>query len=595
MMSLDRIKAHGLADLWDKALTEQRNVQQYVSQIGGDTTHLLLELVRFLDTRVVSREYSNRPYSLLDHQTDEILRLGLNPALAILLPKVRDTTGFPLVSSTPERAGFAGTLLHHLGRIRMLQRLIELTTSGLLELRRCESKLEFIRVNDRCGIEVFDAMDAEWVNTNLHHDYMTTPKDIIEEMRSLVYNWRGDFIGYTTSHKIDVHFIEVAMKMFDTNRSIGGIHPEFKFRGISGADLIFVSALITSIYIKHIIFSLIHTQKYPDRMLNNVITIFTQQGEFADSLCEVANEIINTAGESTTGRRKFTRKKMFTCLSAMTLNKMNLKSHCYNYRIPFPALISVRRNYFIRPVSSIFDNVLSFSAKELKRIYPREWDKSIKRREEWFRMDLYSLFGGNRYIAPNGSIQLFDDGKTLTDIDAIVIDVTTGDVALFELKWQEPVGLEEIERRNKCKNLHFEISKWSNAVSTFIHDKGIKELANQLGLQCAAHRIRDVYLFALVRHNARFSGSKIATPNVAVASWGQFQRARMVLGVRDDIFKDIYKRLKDEEEIRVDAGVETLSFSVAGLDIEAEAWFTSDRDPKESPNMSGFQSLPEGA
>jgi hypothetical protein len=57
-------------------------------------------------------------------------------------------------------------------------------------------------------------------------------------------------------------------------------------------------------------------------------------------------------------------------------------------------------------------------------------------REGWMISDLCHLFMGARYVRIDRPTLLRRDDMDVTDIDAAVFDLTTGDLALFQLKWQ---------------------------------------------------------------------------------------------------------------------------------------------------------------
>jgi hypothetical protein len=225
-------------------------------------------------------------------------------------------------------------------------------------------------------------------------------------------------------------------------------------------------------------------------------------------------------------------------------------------------------------VSSVIDGPLAFGARELRRIFPQAWDGNIQLGERWFRNDLYALFLGNRYLCLEREMQLFDNNRTVTDIDAAIIDIVAGRLALFELKWQEPIGMDEKERKNRARRLRREVSKWVETILIFLRVHGEDALKAQLGVPTAfAKHIRNITLFVLARHHAQFSGFRIGHASTAVASWRQFQRARLDLGSRDDTFLEIFARLKKEECRTVDARTAIASFGIAGFDVEAEQFF----------------------
>ena len=51
----------------------------------------------------------------------------------------------------------------------------------------------------------------------------------------------------------------------------------------------------------------------------------------------------------------------------------------------------------------------------------------------------------------------------------------------FQLKWQEPIDLDEAERRSRASRLRAEVLKWIAAVQELTRTRGVGHLASQLG------------------------------------------------------------------------------------------------------------------
>ena len=47
------------------------------------------------------------------------------------------------------------------------------------------------------------------------------------------------------------------------------------------------------------------------------------------------------------------------------------------------------------------------------------------------------MFSGVKYITIDGNIKLRTGKKIVTDIDAAIFDRTTGELAIFQIKWQD--------------------------------------------------------------------------------------------------------------------------------------------------------------
>lgn len=580
MASLESL---GLADV-DRALdAEFESTKVEIESWPVDPCVLLLQLVRFLDRNEIGRMLSSRPLEISDSRDDLLFRLGFNPALELLIGKIPREPGFPLAQATNETIHYSGTVLHHFGRIRLLKRYLSLACSGALIASRSGSRLQFNRPNGAAGVEIFELLDHAWLDSNSEMSTPIITSEVQSEMQSLVYRWQQHFIGYDASPNIDDHFMRVAIEEFDRQRDLYGIHPKFRFGAITGTEMATVSALLSSIYLKHVFFCIEYLKKYPDGRPDNLLTIWDEKKKMTDSIYSFAKVLQDHRPPGTEAIYKLTRSKVYQCLSALSITKEAASFHCQGFRSPIPALIEVRRNFWMRPVAAVIDGPLAFGTRELRRRFPRDWDKNIRKREAWFRNDLYALFAGNRYLCLNREIQISANGRTLTDIDAVVLDTVAGRLALFELKWQEPLGFEERERRSRARILRRELTKWIETISTFIRDCGQMALLVQLGIpEQVTSKIRGIAIFGLARHNARFSGFPINHPDIAVASWRQFLRARWEMGALDDTFSKMFMRLKQEEIREVKMKTASIDFPIAGYDIEADHFLVMDDPVDES-------------
>lgn len=559
----------------DAAERELGAVKQRIREWRIDPCVLLIQVVRFCDYNLVHQWIDGPPSDLASALRDQLYRLGLNPLLALLLPAIPREPFIPLMASNNDAMNMVGVALGHLGRVRLLQRYLRLASSGLFIATREGIKLEFRRADVTAGVEMFEHLDREWSYREFVAKEKRVPRRIQKQMHSLVNRWRNDYIAYDTTPAIDAHFLRRALVIFDEERDLYGIAPKFRFGSLSGAEINLVSAMLCSVFIKHVYFCFEYLRKFPGAHMPNILTIWSERRKLTDELTAFGRELqsFDTDADTPFG---LTRGKVYRCLAALSLNRTNVIQHTSRFVTPMPALIAVRRNFWIHSIASLAEGPLAFGAKEFRRAFPKAWDKNIRQREGWFRNDLYALFSGNRYICLDSEAQLSMQQRTITDVDAAIVDVMTGRLALFELKWQEPFGVEESERRNRARNLRSEVTKWTRQVTELLSTQGIKVLIEQLGFPAMLRGyVRNVDLFVVVRHNARFSGFSIGNSSVVVSSWNQLRRARIELGSVDDTFSSLFNRLKEEEVRMSTSSIGTAEFSVAGFEIRADHFYVA--------------------
>lgn len=545
---------------------EYSSITQLAETWGDGACVVLMDAIRLLDSRAVQRAAIGLDATTSTAQDDTLLRLGFNPALKMLLDRISEGIGIPVRHATHESLHHAGTLLNHLGRLRSIERHLQLVEHGVYRLDRSKSLLRFVPVAADASAEIMEHIDLSWLRRQRPELKIDVPGEIRAKMHELVYLWRDHLIGYDTTPELDFHFARQAFAIFEEQKNEGSIHPHFKFEGFTAREVFFVAAALASFYLKHLCFALEFADKFPQALLPNATTIWTETGDLSASVLEFGKAIAAEAPPSERHLLRLTGKVVHRCLDALTIDKNNASHHCSKFYMPMPSLIRVRRNYWIRPLSSLLEGPLAFGTRELRRKYSRQWDKNQRRREAWFRSDLYALFQGTRYACLHLPAPLHDDGKTLTDVDAAIFDLNTRQAGIFQLKWQEDFGLEERERVRRAAKLQKEITSWTDKLVGLIKRKGLTSIISQLGLP---HDTASVHLFAIARPQARFSGIEIANADCAVASWNQFVRARFELGPSERTFEALQHHFRAELDRRPNVELDWMEFNVAGFDVEA--------------------------
>lgn len=112
----------------------------------------------------------------------------------------------------------------------------------------------------------------------------------------------------------------------------------------------------------------------------------------------------------------------------------------------------------------------------------------------------------------------------MTDIDFAAYDNATGEMALFQLKWQQPVAVDHKIRRSTGRNLLDEGNRWIAKVRSWAGEFGADELAWRLNFRTP--QTPNFRLFVLARYGAHFSGYAEQDDAAVWADWSHFQKAR---------------------------------------------------------------------
>jgi hypothetical protein len=156
---------------------------------------------------------------------------------------------------------------------------------------------------------------------------------------------------------------------------------------------------------------------------------------------------------------------------------------------------------------------------ELKRQYPKDWDRNTKEREHLFRDELYKYFVNDRFITFNKSIDIVEAGKVITDIDACIIDKETKDIAFIQLKWQDSIYESTRSFISKRKNYIEKATKWVNDIEQWINRTSEKRIADFLQLSPQFINKDKIKIFVIGRHNGNYSRDEMPYSNAAWCQW----------------------------------------------------------------------------
>jgi len=465
-------------------------------------------------------------------------RYGWNGAISFLVDEDCRRIGAPLFVSTPESQRTADQFLVNCGYLERLQQLVELAKHDLADITRAlQRTYVFTPARQEWGVEAVEASDFFWVSdlVRLHDSSLrlsleaSSPR-IRERMGRRVEPWRCHYIRYTTDPEIDAHYEKLGLL---ESRQMQG---QDSFPGdveIGGNEFNLYRAAVVVLIgwtMKHVDFCRILVGRDKRIALHNILSIFTPMQVLVSNLAialEVPEDVTSCA------------------LGALTLTLDNRDLHCRIPCGPATPLIEIGEGQALRSVTGLLTTPFYFLLRELRRRYPRDWDKAVNGRETVFRNELCKLFPGERFVKADRAIVIRRGGETVTDIDAAVIDKETGTVGLFQLKWQEPFGMSLKERQSRMQNLESRSVEWIDAIAGWLEETQNQGLAKLIGIkQDLSARVGIVRLFVIGRNFAHFSGVK----NDDRAAWGTWPRILRLFAEeydRSDPIERLYRHLRE--------------------------------------------------
>jgi hypothetical protein len=201
----------------------------------------------------------------------------------------------------------------------------------------------------------------------------------------------------------------------------------------------------------------------------------------------------------------------------LTLDDATL-AHCERaHEVPLPYYVPAGEDHLLAPAFGGLMNPSAGLLWRLRRDYTRDWDRCVDFREPIFRDDLRALFPEPRYLMPKKEIKLVKvDGTDNTDIDAAVVDKSTGALVLIQLKWPDIYGRSLAERDSRRRNV-LKANDWVERTATWVNGRSAAEVGREIGLDGAGRRPPE--LVVLSRHTMRFAGELGYDPRARWISW----------------------------------------------------------------------------
>ena len=492
-------------------------------------------------TRAVDYFAFLRPRTGPDFVARELLNAGWNVLTAMLFADPGATPVMPIFRSTEAHFEWAVAAMRTLGGCAMARRVAPMLRAGVLVAEdrdvelivRMAPGLELGHLRDRAENVELARLGSERASGRV---VAALRDDIDDLMRPLIHPWRaGEIViaGYDARSEVDEHFLALASPLVLDLCDSAGIHPKAAIGGVAAESFIAVCGLVVSFQMKHARFCSL-LDRHPEIGLRESLTIWKPRSLTVETVCAItgfAPEVVGAA---------------LNCIAMTSGDVPRLGAHISPFR---PPLIDCGNGIDLWPVSSLTRNPF-VEARILQQWRdPKGTSALVAPREEWLREELYALFMGTRYRCTPGAVDLKKGGNTVTDLDAAVFDVTTGELALFQIKWQDFATHDFRELSSRAKNFAASVDAWAGAVSAWIEERGLDALQRCLRLKLVkGQAITSVRLFALTRQHSRFQAwaSVLDRPDLAIANWAQFVLLRQRLGPAEHVIDLLHASVREE-------------------------------------------------
>lgn len=549
-------------------------------------TVVLMEACRTIDIHHVMQFISaNTEHKIPDFDFDLMMR-GWNSLLSIILPHVKDMGGVPSAESTPQTRGLAFAALTNLGRASLCRETARRIRYGMMTGSVADSTVR-VRMTDRCGIDHFlDRLDHDGLaelekklskGKPRYHAVIEKAEvpDLDARLAKLVFPWKPDpqrdvtMVGYDAEPDIDNYYFALAMQGADDGSDEAGIHDDSRLGSVEGRDLSMIVFLTISFYLKHLRLVDHGKRKFPDVNYAMSLTIWKSREEYVASLADFLNMPL---------------AKVSAAVDLMTVRPKDFDFFASDPTTYIPMLIEVSSSHLLAPISSVFRNPFHGIRMLHEFRNPKDQSSISRPREKWMMSDLYHLFAGNRYRLMDNPTRLSRGGEIVTDIDAAVLDVLTGEIALFQLKWQDFNSNDVRRQSSRAKNFVEKVDAWASRTEQWIAEFGLSSLLQALRISVPASTPPSSFrLFALGRSAARFRSYGFVPKNVSVAacSWRQFIKLRYKIGPADRVISELHAKIQTEHTKQVQPVPVEQELSIGGYRIVFENLYNGFEDSEE--------------
>lgn len=524
-----------------------------------------LELVRAID-RVVMGELLDRPDMVArSRELHAIMGWGVAHALAAVLPRAGDDPPLRLFPSLPEAQGRVDDLLFASGALSLGERMLSWLRQGLVEGRYRElggdgvdamAVLELRTLDPSFGSEAIGRSGLRWEGEGAIRRGRRWEEDLVRRwkgVKALVDRGSRLVAGHLPACEVDDEvlalFEEAGRHYTERMPWRDLLAPDDLVGGMPFGRYVEALQVISGLHHLHVDVMQLLRQRHPDIELRDLMTWPMP----TDVLIRLIEDRVGV--DSASARR---------LLDALTLDRDDLPDPVAGCDQPWPALIRLSDRVRLQPMFGLDVNPYLFLLAKLRRLHREEWDEAANRREHRWQEELRRLVEGPRWRVNARGTNLTENGRRITDVDFSAYDPTSGDLLLFQLKWQHPFGSDEKARRSMAANLVGECNKWVGLVSDWLDRNGAAEMASRLSFRVEAPpRPRMV---VVGRYNAWFGGSSDRDGRAAWTSWAHLRKAWLHVG--DKGARALAARLvRDAAEARARHRPPAMMVPVGGLGV----------------------------
>ncbi len=426
------------------------------------------------------------------------------------------------------------------GSYMRTQQFLQLYSEGLIDVIKDMNglRIEYLQPSGQEAVEHFDHI---WINQFVLEKMdleswqasKAVEQNILKSLTKIVRVDLESFIAYNVPYEIEEYLLNRAVltgRVMDFNDLFPG---SCKFGGYTFTELRGALVFFIRRALRHNFCCIALTQTNRNSDLRALLTLWSTKKDLQD---ELADEIDDN-----------TFPEFFVNLITSTPGKSDYITKVAG--APTPLAISLGGSMLITPTSSALTTPFVYLARQLKQRYKKDYFNAVNQREAFFQDEMKLFFNQFRHFhVIKEGMQIRSPGLR-TDIDFLVLDIESGSIGVFQLKWQDPFGDSVLEGRSKIKNLESSSHKWLKTIEDWIKINGLDELTKRLGGKCPSEfKPKEYKVFIVGRYFSSWSGHIKQAQNAAWINW--FSMLKMIYKQPELIKQNLgtyYDAVKDYE------------------------------------------------
>lgn len=443
-------------------------------------------------------------------------------------------------------------LIYSCGIIGWMQSLIENSTAGFYT---CRAFWNYIRVSFSEKFHWNELIESEycnWYSTMVaqfqEEEYQRLDEqlpEILKKLKTGIFVWDKHFLGYSNDLETEQFFNRHAL--LDAQQSVAWdmFPPDCKFGLSYYGDIVHTIVDFAGYAIKHIYCAHLLMQEHQELVIENLLNVFFVKQDLIQLIgknCSISDE---------------------TALSILRIASLSPDTMGYyaNGNARSAPFIQISEHQYLRTIKGLLDEPFDFILYNIRNFFPEAWDKNVNQREAVFRTQLYTVFDDPRFSCVQHPVIIKEKNKTLTDIDAVVIDKKTGEIALFQLKWQDPADYSPFTLKSKRSNYYSAAEKWLEIIEKWLSNSADEDIASKLGVKVKYFDKKKISIFVLGRRRGNYSGNGPYTYECAWSQWYQIMYAASYLRQENEFtISNLYKLIVSTSPFNIKISEKPVTF-----------------------------------